>query len=353
MTRRDAQIDLFGGAAPTGSEAGGPTAARAPGDGGRGPVPVEAIAATDGLRALAASLPRALHLGTSSWAFPGWAGLVYAREERPDRLARHGLAAYARHPLLRAVGLDRTFYQPIAREAFAAYAAAVPTDFRFLVKAHAAVTTPGGLARLRVAGARDVFLDAAYAARAVVEPAVLGLGDRLGVLLFQFPPLPRQRRLVDDFPRRLRAFLGQLPRGVPYAVEVRTAALLDDAHRAAYADALAEGGATHGFTVHPSMPPLPEQAARLDQAAWAYGPVVVRWMLQRDQGYEQAREAWAPFHEFAAPDPLARVEVATLVQALLSAPRPVLAIVNNKAEGSAPRSVQELARRLASPPGEL
>ena len=29
-------------------------------------------------RALAARLPAAVHFGTSSWSFPGWAGLVYS-----------------------------------------------------------------------------------------------------------------------------------------------------------------------------------------------------------------------------------------------------------------------------------
>lgn len=334
-SRNDDQIDLFG--APAGARR------RAASD------VVEPAIVADDVRGLAAALPPALHLGTSSWAFPGWHDLVYAREERAERLARHGLAAYAQHPLLRAVGLDRTFYQPIAREAFAAYAQAVPSDFRFLVKAHAAVTTPGGLARLRTPDTRDVFLDAEYAARMVVEPAVLGLGAALGVLLFQFPPLPREPRLIAAFPRRLQAFLSALPRGVPYAVEVRTAALLDDGHREAYAAALIEGGATHGFTVHPSMPPVVEQAERVDRRAWSGGPVALRWMLQRDQEYESARDAWAPFHALAAPDPGTRLEVAALVRTLLAGMHPVLVIANNKAEGSAPRTLQALARLLAAP----
>jgi len=333
--RGDAQIDLFGGAAPADATR------RA-----RATPPIEAATIADDVRALAEALPRTLHLGTSSWAFPGWHGLVYAREERTERLSKEGLAAYAQHPLLRAVGLDRTFYQPISREAFAAYAAQVPADFRLLVKAHAAVTTPGGLARMRAPGAPDVYLDAEYATRAVVAPAVEGLGDRLGVLLFQCPPLPRQPRLVAEFPRRLARFLRALPAGVPYAVEVRTAALLDDPHRAAYVEALVAGGATHGFTVHPSMPTVADQLTRLDRAVWADRPVAVRWMLQRDQEYETARDAWAPFHEMVAPDPVTRVEVASLVQTLLAGAPRVLVIANNKAEGSAPRTLQALAEAV-------
>jgi uncharacterized protein YecE (DUF72 family) len=268
---------------------------------------------------------------------------VYARAERTERLAREGLAAYARHPLLRTVGLDRTFYAPIAREAFARYATAVPADFRFLVKAAAALTTPGGLARRRAADPVDRFLDAAWATDAVVAPAVEGLGDRLGVLLFQFPPLPRDSRALRTLPDRLGAFLAALPTGVPYAVEVRNATLLGPAYR----DALVSAGVSHGFTIHPSMPTLAVQAAAVGPAAWAAGTAVVRWMLQRDQQYEAARDAWAPFRELAAPDPAARAEVAALVATLAAQVPAVLVIANNKAEGCAPRTLEALARRLA------
>ncbi len=331
MTRRApiTQIDLFGGPADDARVA---------------PAPVD-----DAMRALAAHLPASVRLGTSSWAFPGWHGLVYAKHERAERLSREGLGAYATHPLLRSVGLDRTFYAPISRDEFAAYAAVVPPDFRFLVKAHAAVTTPGGLARMRVADGVDRFLDAEYATAEVIAPAVEGLGETLGVLLFQFPPITAGSRTLHTLPDRLGRFLEALPRGVPYAVEVRNASLLAESQVHAYVDALVGGGATHGFTVHPTMPPVREQWARVGAAACAAGPVAVRWMLQRDQAYESAREAWAPFHELAAPDPATRTEVAALVTELAASARPVLVIANNKAEGSAPRTLQELARLLAGP----
>jgi uncharacterized protein YecE (DUF72 family) len=342
VTRRSTpQIDLFG--TPAEASGGLPE--------GASPTHVAPVAVDDATRALAAGLPAQVHLGTSSWAFPGWQGLVYGRAERAERLSKHGLAAYAQHPLLRAVGLDRTFYAPIGREDFAAYAAAVPTDFRFLVKAHAAVTTPGGLARMRTHGAVDRFLDAAYATDVVIGPAVEGLGAALGVLLFQCPPMAPGSKALATFPDRLEQFLSRLPRGVPYGVEVRNASLLDDATVERYGSALRSGGATHGFTVHPSMPPVPVQAERLGEGAWAQGAVAVRWMLRPDQEYESAREAWAPFRELAAPDLGTRAEVAELVRTLAAAQRPVLVIANNKAEGSAPLTLRELARLLAGAAG--
>jgi hypothetical protein len=68
------------------------------------PAPVD-----DETRALAARLPAGVHLGTWSWSFPGWAGVVYGDTHSEQVLARRGLPAYAAHPLFATVGLDRTF----------------------------------------------------------------------------------------------------------------------------------------------------------------------------------------------------------------------------------------------------
>src|SRR5689334_10246778 len=66
-----------------------------------------------------------LRLGTSSWNFTGWSGLVWAQAYPEARLSREGLPAYAAHPLLRTVSLDRAFYRPLEASAFAALAAQV------------------------------------------------------------------------------------------------------------------------------------------------------------------------------------------------------------------------------------
>ncbi len=106
----------------------------------RAPADIGPADASPEIATLGRSLPRGAYLGTSSWAFPGWAGIVYDRPGAESALSRRGLAAYSRHPVLRAVGIDRTFYAPIGARDFAAYAEQVPPGFRFLVKAPAAVT---------------------------------------------------------------------------------------------------------------------------------------------------------------------------------------------------------------------
>ena len=122
---RDEQLSLFGEPEP-------PSNSRT----------VGAAAVPEDVQAVAGALPGNIRLGTSSWSFPGWEGLVYDREASKAHLARRGLGAYAKHPLLRTVGIDRTFYAPIPASEFAAYAEAVPEDFRFLVKASSECTMP-------------------------------------------------------------------------------------------------------------------------------------------------------------------------------------------------------------------
>lgn len=70
------------------------------------------------------------------------------------------------------------------------------------------------------------------------------------------------------------------------------------------------------------------------------------WLLGHGLGYEEARTRFEPFREAVAPDPAARVQVADLVAQAGSAGAEAFVIVNNKAEGSAPRSVAMLAEAV-------
>jgi uncharacterized protein YecE (DUF72 family) len=294
-----------------------------------------------------ARLPAGLRLGTSSWSFPGWAGVVFRHRAGEHLLARAGLGAYARHPLLRAVGLDRTYYAPLPADDLARYAAQVPEDFRFVVKAHAALTTPIDRQARNVAITPEVdrFLDLDYALERIVGPVSAGLGPRLGALLFQFPPLglpyAREPQLFVD---ALGAFLDALPRGPQYAVEVRNREFLGSG----YADALARNGVTHCFNVHPRMPGVLEQAETVGDAAWLSGTVVVRWMLNPGQDYEAARERYFPFDRIVDPDAPNRAQVAELVERVVGRGNEAIVIANNKAEGCAPLTLFGLARELES-----
>jgi uncharacterized protein YecE (DUF72 family) len=293
--------------------------------------------------ATAARLPKALRMGTSSWSFPGWDGIVYDRKASPSALAGEGLSAYARHPLLRTVGLDRTYYRSIDAESYRSLAEAVPKDFRFLVKADRLLTSPHDPTAHGVRKQNELFLHAPYAVNEVVGPMVEGLGPKAGPLLFQFSPIPPN--LVggrDAFLDRLHRFLEALPEGPLYAVELRTPSFLT----AAYTDALEATGAAHCYNVHPSMSSLETQ---LTLVSPFYQPaLVVRWMLQAGLRYEAAKDRYQPFDRLVDEDQASRERIAVAVLDALVAERPAFVIANNKAEGSAPLSIFRLAERIAS-----
>ena len=295
-------------------------------------------AVPENVRAAAEALPRGVRLGTSSWSFPGWAGIVYDRQVSASALAHAGLEAYARHPLFRTVGVDRTYYRPMPADGFRAYADAVPDGFRFLVKADRRLTSPGDPDAPGRNTPNPDFLDPGYATREVVEPAVEGLGDKLGPLLFQFSPgSPSTFGGVRGFTERLGRFLKALPAGPLYAVELRTPELLNEGYRSV----LEEAGVAHGYVVHPAMTPLERQT---QVVAPHYQPaLVVRWMLGGGRAYQAARDRYEPFDRIVDEDCATRHAVAVAVLDALIAEREAFVVANNKAEGSAPRTLERLA----------
>lgn len=299
---------------------------------------VAAAPVDDELRALADRLPARVRFGTSTWSFSGWQGIVYGGEYDETKLSREGLSAYARHPLLRSVGVDRSYYRPLDEKTLQRMADAVGDDFRFLIKAHAALMLPKSARRPEyLLGVPDVFLDTAYATHNVIEPALRLLGDKLGVILFQFSPLgDRVLRYRRELLARLDAFLSALPKEARYAVEWRDAAMLGPD----LAELLARHKVAYGFAAHPRMPNIDEQAI-VDTGE---GPLVIRWLLRRDRAYEEARATYAPFDRLVEPDSESRRRILSLLRDAVGKGREALVIVNNKAEGSAPLSVLQLAR---------
>ena len=96
--------------------------------------------------------------------------------------------------------LNNTFYQQPRPEKVAAWLAATPADFRFVVKAQ------------RGASMRAFGLAAAETVAWLTGP-YRAFGDRLGCVLFR---VPEQVRRDDD---RLQALLGAWPADLPLTVE--------------------------------------------------------------------------------------------------------------------------------------
>ncbi|HEY4374720.1 MAG TPA: DUF72 domain-containing protein [Burkholderiales bacterium] len=338
-----AQFGLFGSdEEPEGEPASAEEAAKP--KRGVGPVMQE-----ETLHALSRELPGAIHMGTSTWSFPGWAGIVYDKPASESTLSRRGLTAYSQHPLLRAVGIDRSFYTPLSLAEYTEYARQVPDHFRFIVKAPSFITDE---ARRNDKGipteANPRFLDAASAFDEFVKPAIAGLGEKAGPLVFQFSPLMRSSLSdVSGFIKRLHAFLWSLnhmSEGFSikplFAVEVRNAEVLTRE----FADALKDAGARFCLGLHARMPTAEEQLPIL-RALWP-GPLVVRWNLHSGFRYEEAKAQYAPFNKLVDEDHHTRATLARVIAATAMAGQPVYLVANNKAEGSAPLTVGKLAEAI-------
>ncbi|WP_382324894.1 DUF72 domain-containing protein [Hydrogenophaga sp. UC242_50] len=311
------------------------------------------------LQALAAALPARVRLGSSSWTYPGWAGLVWDTEYPDALLSKEGLRAYRQHPLMRSVSVDRSFYRPLTQDQYARYAAQVPDDFRFVVKAPSHVTD----ALVRGEDGRGVqpnpaFLDPALATQDFVAPALAGLGHKVGALVFQLSPLPRH--LLHNLPlvlQRLRKLLLAQPPLAPtapdgvLAVEVRDPQWLDEPFVHELAAVLREAGATWCLCLHAKMPRLRDQLPLL-RALWP-GPMVCRWNLNPlhgAYGYEDAQREYSPYDRIHDVDQDTRELLVRTMAGIAGAGQNVFVTISNKAEGCAPLSVRALAEGLAGGP---
>ncbi|MGE4452593.1 DUF72 domain-containing protein [Castellaniella sp.] len=299
-------------------------------------------------RELASRLPPRLRFGVSTWSYPGWEGLVWDGEYDPGTLSKHGLGAYHRHPLLRTVCVDRTFWRPLTAGQYAAYAAQVDEDFRFVVKCPAGVTD----AQIRGDEGKALksnpdFLDPRLAVEHFVRPTLAGLDAKLGVLVFQLSPLPwnwlgRPASLLEGLDRMLAAVRQALSAhaSVIVAVEVRDPELLGQA----LVDTLQAHGATFCLGLHGKMPPIEAQLPML-RALWP-GPLVCRWSLNRifgPYGYADAQKKHGPFNALLSEDLHTRAVLARTIRGITGAGQPAYVTVSNDAEGCAPLSIQKLA----------
>lgn len=310
---------------------------------------VEPAEFDEALRSLGAGLPRNLYLGTSSWYFPGWSGLVFRGNYTEQLVSREGLHAYAQHPLLRTVSLDRSFYQALTAEQYKRYADQVPDHFRFVVKAPSEVTAPW-LREGNTVTPNPTFLDAGRANLICVQPVLQGLGAKLGVIVFQISPVGRSaERAAERFADRVEAFLAALPANVPYAFELRDRGLLT----ARLIEVLDQHGAAYCIGGHDRMASVAEQSAFVDRVRRGQPPaprmpLVVRWNLHAGFQYEDAKSRYWPFDRLVDEDPDTRHALATLAADALAQGRQVFITINNKAEGSAPASVRKLAEAIAA-----
>jgi len=138
-----------------------------------------------------------IHVGTSGFGYKEWKGIFYPEKISPGEMLRF----YSQS--LRAVEINNTFYHMPTETVLASWAAQVPDDFIFAIKAPQVITHLKQL--------RNVEEETAYLFRALAV-----LGSKLGPVLFQFPKSFKLDRPL------LKAFLGIIPEKTDCALEFRS-----------------------------------------------------------------------------------------------------------------------------------
>ncbi len=135
-------------------------------------------------------------IGTSGFQYPEWKGKFY-----PDKLpAAKMLGVYA--AAFRSTEVNYTFRSLPSEKTIERWVAETPAEFRFSLKAPQRVTH---FSKLRACGG----------AMHDFRKAVTGLGDKLGPVLFQLPPVLKADHGL------LREFLDSMPAGLRAAFEFR------------------------------------------------------------------------------------------------------------------------------------
>lgn len=303
------------------------------------------------LRALAA---QGVFIGTSSWKYPGWLGTIYERDRyvwrgrfSEARFERNCLADYAR--TFSTVSVDATYYQFFKPAMLADLAAQVPDGFQFGFKVCGDLTQKR-FPQLPRYGARagmvnPHFLDARLFADAVLAPYE-GIRGKVGLLMFEFSRFsPGEFGRGGEFVAALDKFFEGLPRGWPYAIELRNRQWLQPEYFAV----LARHGVTHIFNAWTDMPPPAEQM-KLDGSITNPERLAARFLLREGRSYEQAVKQFSPYAEIRDPNPEGRAAAAHLARRGVRSggKTKVTIFVNNRYEGHSPGTIISILDQLSA-----
>jgi uncharacterized protein YecE (DUF72 family) len=264
-----------------------------------------------------------LRLGTSSWSCQDWIGEFYPAA----CAAADFISEYAKK--FDAVEVDSTFYRTPSAATVKNWRARTPAGFLFAAKFPQVITH------------EKVLVDCGGELQEFLKTMDL-LGDKLGPLLLQFPYFNKQAFPQGrDFLARLSGFVGQLPGGHAYAIELRNKYWINNQ----LLDMLRAKNIALALIDHPWMTPISELVAKHDvvTADFAY----LRWLGDR-KGIEERTKRW----DAVIVDRTREMETwIPIIRMLLKRGINLLGFFNNHYAGFGPGSIKlfhEIWQRLAT-----
>jgi uncharacterized protein YecE (DUF72 family) len=292
-------------------------------------------------RQAAALAANGVYVGTSSWKYPGWLGTLYdrARYEYRGKFAqtrfnRDCLAEYAE--VFKTVCVDAAYYTFPRPQYLEGMAKQVPDDFLFGFKVTDTITIKKfpNLDRFgALAGKSNPnFLNAERFESEFLRPCDT-IRPKVGLLMFEFSRFwPADYQHGKDFVADLDGFLGKLPRGWPYGIEMRNRAWL----KPEYFECLERHQVAHVFNSWDAMPPVSEQMG-LPGSRTNPALVAARFLLKPGRKYEEAVKTFEPYDTIKEENPEARAAGKALIAEGkgTTQKRKTFIYVNNRLEGNA------------------
>ena len=283
-----------------------------------------------------------LKIGTCSWKYPSWSGLVYSKPKGINYLQE-----YSRN--YGTVEVDQWFWSlfdgsPVALPKSATveeYVQSVPEDFKFTVKVPNSITLTH---YYKKAGDRTLKTNPNFLSIELFQDFLDRLAPMhpyLDVLMFQFEYLNKKKMTSQmEFLRKLDDFFSSAPQGFACALEPRNPGWLDGA----YFKFVEERNLAHVFIQGYYMPDITgiywkhKENIKNTTVIRLHGPN--RLDIERKTG-----EKWAHIVN-PRDDEIARV--VEMIDDLLSRGVGVALNVNNHYEGSSPLTIEKLKRMLDS-----
>lgn len=286
-------------------------------------------------------------IGTSSWKYEGWLNQLYTtgRYEYRGKFAttrfeRSCLSEYAE--VFKTVCVDAAYYTFPSEKYLDGLVSQVTPDFKFGLKVTDEITVRKfpNLDRfgIRAGKPNENFLNAELFARQFLKPCE-HMRENIGVLMFEFSRFyPSDYEHGRDFAADLDKFFSQLPKGWPYAVEMRNKHWLQPE----YFDCLKRHNITHVFNSWEAMPAVSDQMA-LAGSCTHPELVTARFLLKPGRKYEEAVKTFQPYNSTKEVNEDARKAGAALIQEGKAASnRKTLIFVNNRLEGNALETINAM-----------
>lgn len=282
-----------------------------------------------------------LRIGTCSWKYDSWRGLVYS-----DQKPLNYLQEYSRH--YNTVEIDQWFWSLFGAEKVALpspftvqeYLESVPADFKFTIKIPNSITLTHFYQKVKkdplVENPHFLSLTLFQEFLRSIEP----LRNNLGPLMFQFEYLNKQKMPSQKiFQEKFAYFIQKVNPEYQYSVEIRNPNYLNES----YFEFMQTHNLSHVFLQGYYMPPIIDVYKNFQD--YLRERVVIR--LHGPDRSDIEKRSGGNWDKILDPRDQELNQIAGIIKGLVDRKFEVYINMNNHYEGSAPLSIKRLEKFLS------